>query len=122
GSGSQVMSAITLSSITIENLRGYYNARLTLDRPRTMLVGPNNAGKTSILRLLNWVVNEIDEAIAFQRRPMSLAEQQLLLPARDARHKARRLILSVRMSDARSWSKFACTREGIADLRVNIRL
>lgn len=116
------MATVSLKGVSIENLRGYYSATLQFDRPRTLLVGPNNSGKTSILRLLNWVTNEIGDDLISQRRQLSVDEEQLLLPARDARHRARRFILHVNVSDARSWPKFRSDGYGNTSLRVNIRL
>lgn len=108
--------------VSVENLRGYYSTTLRLDRPRTILVGPNNSGKTSVLRLISWVLNDLTDDLVDQKRSLSADEQQLLLPARDARHRARRLTLRVFVEDARSWSKFGCTREGFVDFRLNVRL
>lgn len=116
------MVSVELTDILIENLRGFYSAQLNIERPRTILVGPNNSGKTSLLRLLNWTINELDEDLLYQRRRISEVESQLLLPARDARHRARRLTLYLRVHDARSWTKFGCDSNGEVSLRINIRL
>lgn len=37
-----------LVAVRIQNLRGFADARLDLTRDLTLLVGPNNAGKTSV--------------------------------------------------------------------------
>ena len=112
---------LSIDSVQVENLRGYYSAALTLTRRRILVVGSNNAGKTSILRLLNWVINQLDEELACQRRTLSPEEQALLLPRREARHRARRLTLTVKVDDGRSQRKFDCVG-GRATLRVNVRL
>src|SRR5690606_111141 len=114
------MPKLSLIRVSVENLRGYYSTALRLDRPRTILVGPNNSGKTSVLRLISWVLNELSDDLIHQKRSLSPKEQRLLLPARDARHRARRLTFRAFVEDARSWSKFGCTREGLVDLRVNV--
>lgn len=116
------MSKIAFESVEIENLRGFYSAALSLRRSRTLVVGPNNSGKTSLLRLLDWGINQSDDDIANQSRVLSAAEGEFLLPARDARHRARRLTLTVRLSDRRTWKKFKCDRSGRAQIRFNIRL
>lgn len=116
------MTSVKLDRIEVENLRGYYSASLNLARARTLIVGPNNSGKTSILRLLDWALNVVDESLLNQQRPIADAEEAFLLPARDARHRARRLNLWIRVSDRRSWNKFGCNKDGCALLRFNVRL
>lgn len=116
------MPPIVLERVEVENLRGFYKASLSIDRPRTLIVGPNNSGKTSILRLLDWAVNRVDEDVLMQRRSITRSEQDLLLPARETRHRARRLQLALRLTDRRSWRKFGCDATGRTTLRLNIRL
>ena len=43
---------IDIEYVTVENLRGYSYNSLSLDRQCHVLVGPNNSGKTSLLKLL----------------------------------------------------------------------
>ena len=116
------MSAISLVAVHAENLRGYYRASLALTRPCTLLVGPNNSGKTSILRLLSWVLNDLDAELLAHRRALTPEEEAFLLPARDTRHRARRLALTLHVGDGRSWSRFQCDDAGFATLRLNVRL
>lgn len=116
------MMELELTDVLIENLRGFYSAEINIDRPKTLLVGPNNSGKTSLLRLLSWAINDLDEDLLFQRRTITESESKLLLPARDARHRARRLTLYIYVSDGRSHKKFSCDNDGYATLRINVRL
>ena len=116
------MGELSLVGAEIENLRGYNYASLHLDRSRTLLVGPNSSGKTSVLRLISWVLNELDPDLLNRSRPLTREERAFLLPARDGRHRARRLSLKVRVGDRRSWTRFKCDKDGIGTLRVNLRL
>ena len=99
-----------LSRIRIENLRGYCDASLSLERSPLVLIGKNNAGKTSILRILDWVFNSLDlSAIPVGGvKPLSEEEKTLLLPARDARNRARRIWIGVRIDDQRSYNRIWC--------------
>lgn len=116
------VSNYSLQSIKIQNLRGYYNASLSLTSQDIVIVGPNNAGKTSVLRLLKWALSDLSlEVLKGNIRPEP-EEFDFLLPARDARHRARRITLYIKVGDGRSWDKFECNDEGLARLRLNIRL
>lgn len=109
---------VDLVGIRINNMRGFDNARLSLDRDLTLLVGPNNSGKTSVLRILDWLINEADEALLLGSRPLTADELTLLRPARDTRNAARRITLRVHIADGRRWRRFQCDSSGIADLRI----
>jgi hypothetical protein len=113
--------AITIKGVQVENLRGYTSTYLPLDRRTTVVVGRNNSGKTSILRLLDWVLNTL--SVEDVRKHWSIPDEvaAFLLPARDARHKARRLTVLVGISDGRSHRRYSCA-DGIASLRINVRL
>lgn len=108
-----------LESLTIEHLRGFDRAVLPLTRENLLLVGPNNSGKTSLLRLLNWVLSEADEDLLTGRRLMTEGERALLLPARDTRGGARRLTLAVSVADGRRHRSLEATN-GVAQLRLQV--
>lgn len=116
------MNPVKLNRVEIENLRGYYSASLSLSREKTVIVGPNNSGKTSVLRILDWVFNRLDQDLLEQRRTFSQSERTLLLPARETQHRARRLTLLVSVPDKRSRTKFLCDADGQTQLRFNLRL
>ena len=47
----------------VENLRGYSQCLMKLNREKTILVGRNNSGKTSLLRIIDWVMNQAPQAV-----------------------------------------------------------
>jgi energy-coupling factor transporter ATP-binding protein EcfA2 len=116
------MGDYTITQIKIENLRGYFSTSLSLARDRTIIVGPNNSGKTSFLKILSWVINDLEFKTHMEKRLLTDEEKQFLLPARSTRHRARRLTLTVKVHDGRSHNKYKCDNNGNAKLRVNIRL
>jgi predicted ATP-dependent endonuclease of OLD family len=83
------------------------------------LVGKNNSGKSSWLKLLDWVYS-IDTPISGQKNSLDYHDLALLLPARKTRNRARRLTLFVAVGHEASRKKFRC-RAGVAELRFNIR-
>lgn len=110
---------LKLRSVAITNLRGFSDSALEIDDSLTMLVGPNNAGKTSVLRLLDWVLNTASEDALTGRRLLDEGEIRLLVPARETRNAARRLALDVAVLDGRSQRRFQCVN-GCAQLRVGV--
>jgi hypothetical protein len=111
---------VSLTGLQVENLRGFRSATLDLVRPVTILVGPNNAGKTSLLRLLDWALNDTDDSLLRGQRALTAKEQSLLLPARDTTGAARRLTLFVGVADGRRHRRFHVTN-GQARLRFRVR-
>jgi hypothetical protein len=109
-----------LRGVEIENLRGFRRARLDLSRDLILLVGPNNSGKTSIFRLLDWILNGADEDVLTGVHDLSAIEQQLLIPARNTRGGARRITMRVEIRDGRRHARFF-VRDGFARLRFRVR-
>lgn len=115
--------SLLLEQVEIANLRGYSKARLSLRRDRTFLVGPNNSGKTSFFLLLNWLINDLDtERLAAGSVRPTPEEAEMLRPARSTGRQARRLSLRVKVQDGRRHSKFSCDDEGIAQLRLDMKI
>jgi energy-coupling factor transporter ATP-binding protein EcfA2 len=112
---------LELRSVQIANLRGFRDATLPLSDGLTLLVGANNSGKTSILRILNWILNEADESTLMGDAQLTERELRLLLPARETRNAARRLVLGIRVLDGRRRSRFQCVGD-TAHLRVSLTL
>lgn len=112
--------SLELVGIEIENLRGFEQASLNLEPDISLLVGPNNSGKTSLLRMLDWVFNA-PLAQFESSSPVPSEVEDLLRPARDTRNRARRFALMVRVTDGRRHARFRCVA-GIATLRVGLRL
>jgi len=102
----------------MENLRGYEDAALPI-APFSVLVGPNNHGKSSILRVADWLLNAAKDDVLRGDRPLSPEDMALLLPANQTKHRARRFSLIVRFDDARKARTFA--GEGhVAQLRLSV--
>lgn len=112
---------IQLVSIRYENVRGFYDATLPLENEKTLIVGRNHAGKTSAFLLLAWLINEADPNRLFQNDELSSDEQNLLLPARHARHRARRITLTVYIPDGRTARRFEGDNN-YAILRIGFRV
>ena len=110
-----------LISIRYENVRGFYDATLPLEKEKILIVGRNHAGKTSALKLLAWLINDADPNRLFNNDSLTQEEQTLLLPSRSARHRARRITLTVRISDGRTARKFECDGNN-ATLRIGFRV
>lgn len=110
----------SLEAISIEHLRGFDRATLALTRQNTVLVGPNNSGKTSMLLLLHWALTGADDELLSGRRQLTTAEEQLLVPARETRGAARRITLSIRVSDGRRARRFGAV-DNVAHLRLQFR-
>ena len=91
---------VQLVRVRVQNLRCFADATLSLDEPVLFLVGVNNSGKTSLLRLLELVFRwDLDDEFDARRVSTDLLER--LLPARETRNAARRLTLTVRVADGR---------------------
>lgn len=121
------MSTITeeklkLISIRYENVRGFYDATLPLQKEKTLIVGRNHAGKTSALKLLDWLINDADPDRLFKNDSLNQEEQALLLPSRSALHRARRITLTVHIPDGRTARRFECNGNNEAILRVGFRV
>lgn len=105
-----------LTSLRLENIGGFTTATFDLDGNR-LLVGENNSGKTSLLLVLNWLMNSADTALLRGGRPLTSAETRLLVPARATRNKARRLVATVAIDDGRTRRRFGQAPE----LRIQFR-
>lgn len=111
---------VSVTAIQVENLRGFRRAELDLTRGVTILVGPNNSGKTSLLRLLEWVFNGASDDLLRGERDLTAEEQSLLIPARNTRGGARRLVLRVSIEDGRRHARFLAV-DGEARIRFRVR-
>lgn len=109
-----------LTSIRLENVGGFTTAELPL-RNKNVLVGENNSGKTSLLRVLEWCLQVADERLLRSQRGLADWEAELLTPARPTRNAARRLFLRVRIEDGRVARRFCDSGSGIANLRIQFR-
>lgn len=109
-----------LQSVRLENIGGFTTTDFSLEND-ALLIGENNSGKTSLLRSINWILNDLDEQLLTGRRGLTRTEEQLLLPARATRNRARRIFLRVYISDGRSAKKFGADSKGVAEVRIQFR-
>lgn len=108
-----------LKGISIANLRGFENTSLELGDQLTLLVGPNNSGKTSVLRLLNWFFNEAEKATLIGHVPLNQSEMELVLPARTSGKRARRMTLKIEIADGRTRRRYPTT-DDLVELRMTV--
>ena len=108
-----------LVEVAISNLRGFSNARLSIREGLVLLVGPNNSGKTSVLRILDWIINVADEAVLTGGRTLTDHEFALLVPARRTGGTARRITLKIHIPDGRRRRRFHPIGEYV-QLRVGV--
>ncbi len=106
-----------LQSMRVQNLKGFEDARLRLDQDELFLVGPNNAGKTSLLRLLGVVFNW-DLTDEYRRVSDALLDE--LLPARDTRNAARRLSMRIKVADGRTRRRLPCDKDETVLFRLSL--
>jgi energy-coupling factor transporter ATP-binding protein EcfA2 len=108
-----------LRGVEVANLRGFERTSLEFAEGTTLLVGPNNCGKTSLLRLLNWFLNEAERPTLEGAVPLDEAEAEMLLPARVMGKQARRLTLRIEIADGRTRRRYPMSGD-IVDLRMTI--
>lgn len=113
---------ISIQSIKLQNIRGFTDASMDLTRQKTVFVGENNAGKSSLLLILDWVFNRLHLEELETKFPSS-ESIETLRPARETGKQARRIELRIRIKDGRTRKKF---QDGIVEddlvlLRVNYR-
>jgi putative ATP-dependent endonuclease of OLD family len=108
---------LSIVGIHVQNLRGFADATLNLSSPTLFLVGPNNSGKTSLLRLL-----DVFFTWDLEREYSTKVSDDLLdvlLPARETRNAARRLTVTVCVADGRRHRALGCTN-GQVDIRLSL--
>ena len=113
---------IELVSIRYQNVRGFYDATLPLMNEKTLIIGRNHAGKTSAFLLLAWLINDAAPDRLLRNDELNEQERNLLLPARSARHRARRITLTVNISDGRMARRFKADRNNNSTLRIGFKV
>lgn len=113
------MVDVHLSWFGVENLRGFKKIWVDTGKRSMFLVGPNNAGKTSILRIMDWALNGADRDLLEGRRQLSDDETRLLLPASETSGRARRISMLIQISDLRVARGFKA-KDGEARLRLKV--
>lgn len=108
-----------LVALRLENIGGFRTVEIDTSDNK-LLIGENNSGKTSLLRILDWVLNQADHELLSGNRELSQDEQALLVPARATRNKARRMVLSIHIPDGRTARRYN-GKNKIANLRIQFR-
>lgn len=112
------MQTMRIDSISVENLRGYEYTSLRLQK-LTVLVGENNEGKSSLLKMLERFLL-IQDSFWLGDRVLTEPEFEFWYPANDARHKARRLTIQIEFLDGRAARRFSCQKNSLLALRFAI--
>jgi len=109
---------LTVASISVENLRGYSSSKLIFNE-LTVLVGENNEGKSSMLKMLEKLLCTRDE---FWSGDRSLTEEEFEFwyPANDAQHRARRFTITAKFLDGRLARIFGASRDDEIMLRLAV--
>ena len=114
---------VELLGAVVENIRGFSNTFIPLDKSLSILVGANNAGKTSIFKVLQWVFSiDPDDLQHGYSGYLSDDDMNTLRPARNVRNKASRISLRIRVIDGRKRRKFGSDESGVSTLRINFKL
>lgn len=109
---------ITIESIAVENLRGYGQTELAL-KNLTVLVGENNEGKSSLLKMLEHFM-EMKPEFWLGDRELSEEDRDFWTPANDTRHKARRFTAYLKFSDGRMARRFGANNSKAFPLRLAV--
>lgn len=111
-----------IQSIRLQNIRGFSNTSLGLDQNKIVFVGENNAGKSSLLLVLDWIFNRLQLEELKSTSP-SAESIEILRPARETGKQARRIEIRIRIEDGRTRNRF---KDGLMEddlilLRINYR-
>lgn len=109
---------VYIRSIAAENLRGYQYTSLTIGK-LTVLVGENNEGKSSLLKMLERLIRSPDSFWAGDLQ-VTGSDLQFWYPANNARHRARRFTVGIQFSDGREARPFRSGDQGDIQLRFAI--
>ena len=109
---------LTVASISVENLRGYTYSQLQFNN-LTVLVGENNEGKSSLLKMFEKLLI-IPESFWDSDRALTEEDYDFWYPANDAHHRARRFTVTVRFLDGRLARTFDSTRDSEIALRLAV--
>lgn len=113
---------ISIQSIRMQNIRGFSDTTLEFDRDKIVFVGENNAGKSSLLLVMDWFLNRLQLSELEETSPSS-ETIDVLLPARETGKQARRIEFRISIPDGRRRKSFKTGRgkEDSILLRVNYR-
>lgn len=110
---------VDLIGISLEGVHGFDHAYLPLTQLPIVLAGPNNSGKSALLRILHWVFTDVDENLISGARTLRAEERALLQPARPRQGLAQRVSLWVQLHHGSSRRAYDNT-DGTAVLRLHV--
>jgi len=113
------MANFRISSIEVENLRGYEYSRFEFS-PLKILVGENNEGKSSLLKMFEKLLN-IEKEFWAGKKLLSDVDYVFWHPANDSRHQARRLTINLVVSDGRFGRKYGAKLGQTIPLRFAVK-
>ncbi|WP_374425010.1 ATP-dependent endonuclease [Chromobacterium sp.] len=108
-------------SVEAENLRGYQNTILQF-KELTILVGENNEGKSSLLKMFDKVLNGRSLVQSNNELYLSPDELAFWYPANSQNHKARRFTLNLNVLDGNFGRKYGVKKGGNLSLRFSVNL
>lgn len=111
---------LTLREVSLQSVGGFRRSQLDVDGDR-LLVGQNNAGKTTLLRILRWLLIDADEQLFTAQRSLTRDEAALLVPSQRLGGKARELVARIVIHDGRVARKFGVGKGEEIDLLVLFR-
>ena len=114
------MLPLQLTGIRIENLRGYQESELFLSSLQ-IIIGENNEGKSSALKMIDRLVNKLEHDFWEGTRQLSEDELRFWMPANSVYKRARRLTLNIQVNDGRIGRKFGVEKGGNIELRFGIK-
>ncbi|AQQ09996.1 putative ATPase [Sedimentisphaera cyanobacteriorum] len=112
------MNDIEILGCKVQNLRNYTNTTLYFHK-FTLLVGENNEGKSSVLKMLEHLFNNTDKELLLSKRQLNVEEKAFWKPANESHHKARRFSLIIKVYDKRKFKKYGCNKDGKAKIRLS---
>jgi predicted ATPase len=112
----------SIQAIRLQNIRGFSDTSLDLDRNKTVFVGENNAGKSSLLLILDWIFNRLQMTELEAASPCT-ESIEILRPARETGKQARRIEIRVQIDDGRTRNRFkeGAVEDNLILLRINYR-
>lgn len=112
--------SVLIDSILFENIRGFDKCSIDLSKEKLVLIGRNNSGKSSLLLLLDMLINKIDVEALKRKENASKLIWETLQPARKTGSKPRRISLNLKLTRESEIKYYGANRKGLVRLRVGM--